>query len=274
MFFALTIRRAARRCAVPHASRSPLGSATRLVAGLLAMTLGLLATPGCKSPYASGNLEIAPEIVRSTQRFRREYVMAAGDTLRVAVRRMPELSLDCVVRSDGFISLPILDDVLAAGLTVPELDARLTTLLVPHVQEPDVTVIATTVRPPVVYVVGEVNQPTIPELRVATTAAQAIARAGGFNDTAARDSVMLLRLDADGYLYATRINLELEGQPAPWMALHNVALQPDDMLFVPKTSIAQVDIWVDQHINRPIGGVATLLSAYANLKLAQNIEDI
>lgn len=225
---------------------------------LASLCLGLGA---CVAPTTHGAIEARPEIIESTTRYRKEYVLGPGDAVEVLVRPQSEVSKQVQIRPDGHVSLPLLDDVKAAGLTVSELDAKLTELYSARLKDPEVTVIATSMRPPMVYVLGEVAQQKPVELRLATTAAQAIAMCGGFQKSAATEAVAIVRLMEDGRLRAIKIPVELEGQAAPYMALANVRLQPDDMIFVPEKGIAQIDRWINNWVNVPLSGVNSVISS-------------
>jgi polysaccharide export outer membrane protein len=248
---------------------------SRLRAFILVAALGVsTGLSGCVAQEASGELSLTPTVVESVDRFRKQYILAPGDAVDVIVRRNLEVTRNCVVRPDGYITLPLIDDVKAAGLTLPQLDEVLTERLSVRLVDPEVTVIATTVREPVVYVVGQVLNPTPVAHRSAATAAQAIAHAGGFTRNAAKEAVALIRLTDEGRLRAYVIPVQVQGQPGPYLALQATPLEPDDLLFVPQNDISQIGDWVDDYINRPLSGVNTLLAPVANFLLIKElIED-
>jgi polysaccharide biosynthesis/export protein len=247
-------------------------SRTRRAAGAAALLLCLLSSAGCEAPGSNRDVFVGPEYEESVKRYRIEYVLAPGDVLEVVVIDNPSVSRTSTIRPDGFITLPLLDDVKAAGLTNRELDDVLTERFSARLQKPEVSVITTQPRPAMVYVFGEVNAPVPIQHRLAPTAAQAIAYAGGFKETAARDSVIVIRL-VDARLRAIRICPFASGQAAPLMALQIAQLQPDDLVFVPKSDIAQVNSWISQYINQPIQGLNTVISLYTNYKLIEFLQD-
>ena len=120
-----------------------------------------------------------------------------------------------------------------------------------------------------VYVFGEVRKVTPVPLRDAITAAQAIAHAGGFTDDAAEEYVAIIRLTEEGRLAALTPTRDSEGQPDPFLFLQNVALQPDDLIFVPERGIAQFDRWIDSYLNRPLQGVNSVLGTYLSFRLIE-----
>lgn len=121
------------------------------------------------------------------------YKIGREDVLDISVWKDPELSRMMPVRPDGYVSLPIIGDVAAAGKTPTELAAEIKTKLTPYVQEPRVTVSVREVNSARVYVTGEVAHPGAYPLRGRISVLQAIALAGGFTDFADRDGMMVLR---------------------------------------------------------------------------------
>lgn len=233
----------------------------------------LLAAVGCVSPTISQEkLAVEPQVISSAARFRREYVLAPGDQIEIVVRRAPELSRVLVIRPDGYVSLPLLDEVRAAGLTPRELDEHLTATLAGRLIEPEVAVIAQQVRQPVVYVTGEVNSnASIVPLRDAPTAAQAVAAAGGLRRSAAQ--ITILRLDEEGYLLAIPVNPVAQGQPATYAALRMTLLQPDDVVFIAESDRSQVGRLLEDFVNRPLLAMNALVGTYVNYRLAEEIAD-
>jgi polysaccharide biosynthesis/export protein len=106
------------------------------------------------------------------------YVIAAEDTLHVSVWREPELTATVPVRSDGKISLPLVNDVQAAGLTPMELAASLTQKLKKFVDDPRVTVIVSQMSHPKIYVLGEVLRHGPMPLLPGMTVLQVLATSG------------------------------------------------------------------------------------------------
>ncbi|MGH9786942.1 MAG: polysaccharide biosynthesis/export family protein [Terriglobia bacterium] len=242
---------------------------TKVLFFLVGVT-GLVLLSACVSPRAlRPQVPVDPPVVQTAMRFRKEYVLAPGDQVEVVVRRVGELSRVVGVRPDGNISLPLLDDVPAAGLTPRELDARLTELLAGRLVEPDVTVIANQIRQPVVYVVGDVLRPSPLPIRDAPTAMQAIALAGGLARSAARRDITIIRLSEDGFLRAIPITVEDEGQPGPFLAAGSNLLQPDDLVFVPESGRSQFARFLDDFVTRPLSVVGQALGVYANFRLIQ-----
>jgi polysaccharide export outer membrane protein len=196
------------------------------------------------------------------------------------VRGHPEISRlaasgnpGVLVRPDGYITLPLINDVKVSGLTFMQLKDRLTVLFSKRLEQPEVTVIGITLREPMVYVLGEVPNPRPVPLRQASTAFQAIAHAGGLKHTGVSNAIALIRLDDEGHLNAYKIAVDLEGQPAPYMALQATVLHSDDIILVPESDIAQFDRWISDYINQPLLGVNSVLAPVANYLLVQELMD-
>ncbi|MGB8523694.1 MAG: polysaccharide biosynthesis/export family protein [Candidatus Acidiferrales bacterium] len=123
------------------------------------------------------------------------YIIGAQDVLDVSVWKEPEVSRVVPVRPDGKISLPLLNDVQAAGLTPSQLAAQITVSLKKFVTSPQVTVIVTTINSQRIYIIGEVTRPgafpMLPEMNVL----QGLSSAGGFTQFAKTKSIYVLRME-------------------------------------------------------------------------------
>lgn len=123
------------------------------------------------------------------------YLIGAEDVLHISVWKEPEITQTVLVRPDGKISLPLLNDVQAAGLTPMELSASVTTRLQKYVADPQVTVIVTQINSQRIYVLGEVNRTGAYLLFPGMTFLQALASAGGFTQFADLEKIYLLRTE-------------------------------------------------------------------------------
>jgi polysaccharide export outer membrane protein len=159
-----------------------------------------------------------------------EYRIARGDKLRIEVYKDTYLSQSVQVRPDGRITLPLAGDLAAEGLTSIELRDRISGLLKEYVANPVVTVIVVETVDPVVYVMGEVNQPGSIPMRGPMTVLQALAVAGGFKEFADQKSIRILRRAANGGTAAT-IPFNYKDAIKPDAVV--VYLQPGDTVVVP-----------------------------------------
>jgi len=122
------------------------------------------------------------------------YVIGAGDVLTINVWKEPEASvLAAAVRPDGMISVPIVKDVQAAGLTPLELQAALADKFAKFFRGADVSVIVKEIHSQKVYVIGAVRKEGPVDMKAPLTVLQAVAEAGGLNDYARRSKIYILR---------------------------------------------------------------------------------
>lgn len=158
-----------------------------------------------------------------------DYLLTVGDKLRIEVYKDPQLSQSLQIRPDGKITLPLVGDVTAAGLTPAALDESLTKSLREYVTNPVVTVIVVEATPPTVYVMGEVNTPGPVPLRPGMTALEALALAGGFKDFAKTGHIRILRRGGLAGAETIRFNYKdaAKGEARP------VPLKPGDTIVVP-----------------------------------------
>jgi len=121
------------------------------------------------------------------------YRLGPEDQLRISVWENKDLTLDLVVRPDGKISMPLLQDVPAEGLTAAKLAADIQEGLSAYIVNPEVTVIVLQVNAPKYYIIGYVTRPGTFPLRGDTSVLQALALAGGLTQFASPRSIKLIR---------------------------------------------------------------------------------
>lgn len=126
-----------------------------------------------------------------------EYKIGAQDVLQIDVWKEPEITRTIPVRPDGKISLPLLNDVQAAGLTSLELAANIREALKKFLNNPQVTVSVSAINSRRVYINGEVGRPGATPLTPNMTALQALSSAGGFTQFAKIKNIYILRQEGD-----------------------------------------------------------------------------
>ena len=158
-----------------------------------------------------------------------DYVIGADDNLHISVWKEPELTNTLPVRPDGKISMPLLDDVQAAGLTPMQLASSLTEKLKKYLADPRVTVVVTQMNSQRVYVLGEVIHTGAMALLPDMTVLQALATAG-FTQFANTKGIYILRT-SNGKQQKLPFNYKqvVKGDD---MA-QNVSLKPGDTIVVP-----------------------------------------
>jgi polysaccharide export outer membrane protein len=121
------------------------------------------------------------------------YTIQSGDTLQIRVFTQPDMSARVRVRDDGKVSIPFLNDVVAAGFTPNALAQQLQTRLKEFINAPVVTVSLEEARPFSIPVIGEVNKAGVYPLPVGAGVLQALAAAGGLSQYASRDRIFVVR---------------------------------------------------------------------------------
>jgi polysaccharide export outer membrane protein len=204
-------------------------------AGLVACSAWIaVALVGCSSfslPFGSAR-SAAPPPADPVALDRESYVIGPEDVLRVDVWQNEELSVTVPVRPDGRISVPLVDDVQAAGLTTAELKLVLAEKLAEFVKNPEVTVIVNQIQSKRVYVIGEMARQTVIPLNQDMRVLDALAVAGGFTTFADKDDIKILRRSGDGLVeYHFDYDAFVKGR-APLES--NFLLQPGDTIVVPE----------------------------------------
>jgi polysaccharide export outer membrane protein len=158
-----------------------------------------------------------------------DYKLQRGDKLRIEVYKDAQLSQSVQIRPDGKITLPLVGDIAAMGLTPVDLRDRVTTSLKEYMNNPVVTVIVVEGTAPTAYVVGEVNHPGPVELQGNMTVLQALAMAGGLKDFADAKNIRILRKGLAGQ-QSIPFNYKdaIKGSSAA-----SVSLQSGDTIVVP-----------------------------------------
>lgn len=206
---------------------------------------------------------------------RKEYRIALSDKLNISVWKVPDLSVEVIVRPDGKISYPLIGDVQAYGKTLTELDDELTKKLTKYVNDPQVSIMITAFgeverrritfvtefistfleeKPEIsilvkrfgsrkVIVLGEVETPGIYDIVGNARLLDAIAYANDFTDVAVRDNVFVIRGDIDANPEVIKINA--------WSIIrdgrldNNIPLQNQDIVYVPRSLIGNVTVFIE-----------------------------
>jgi polysaccharide export outer membrane protein len=159
------------------------------------------------------------------------FIIGKDDVLTINVWKEPDISRSLPVRSDGRISLPLVGEVQAAGLTPLQLEQRIVSKLRNYITEPEVTVMVQQINSEKFNVLGQVVKPGSYSLTVATTVLDAIAAAGGFRDFAKQKGVYILRPNANGG--ESRIPFNYKDVIKGKTPQQNIRLRPRDTVVVP-----------------------------------------
>ncbi len=210
----------------------PFASRTRLAS--LALALSLLVVSRLPAQVqGAGSAETGPRraLESGTKGFLKQaYRLQPGDSFEVTFRYTPEFNETVTVGPDGQTALRAAGAIRAAGLTVEQITAAITSAAAAKLVNPEVAVTLKEFDRPHVFVAGEVNAPGRQDLRRPTTVLQAILMCGGPKDDAALGRVLLFRrLDAET---AEVHVLELAHFGRRARAENDMLLQPDDMVLV------------------------------------------
>lgn len=176
------------------------------------------------------------------------YRLQSGDQLSIVHPYSPELNQDVTVLPDGRIVLPLVGAVTAEDKAPEELAQELENKYLSELKEPDVTVIPTTIGDMKVLVGGEVRNPGVFDYSGRIGVVEALFTAGGFETTANRSEVVLIRRSEENQpmLKVIDVSAILGGKGTE----ADVPLQQYDIVYVPKSAVAEVGDWVDLYINR------------------------
>jgi polysaccharide biosynthesis/export protein len=190
----------------------------------------------------SENLGVAPNPA---------YRVSRGDELVFRFVYTPELNISATVRSDGRVSLPLIGDLLVQGMTVQELTDMVQLRLTEQVKRPQVVININGAGSQRVFVGGEVTKPGVQPLVGPLTALQAVMAAEGLRDTAQNTQVLVLRRGAPG-APSEVLRVDLAAVMAGRDGAQDPLLMPYDVVVVPKSGIASVNLWVDQYLRRTL----------------------
>ncbi|HKV11795.1 MAG TPA: polysaccharide biosynthesis/export family protein [Thermoanaerobaculia bacterium] len=236
-----------------------MGIKTLTVLGIIALTLPLGSSPASAGPRtffqnlrnstrdrdaskaprpaddrpAEDSFSIPREgaVIRTEDDAPNAYAIGIGDVLDISVWKNPELSVTVPVRPDGRISVPLLGDIQAAGMTPLALKQTLTDGFKEYVTAPGVSVVIKEINSRKVFVTGEVDTPGAYDLQPRTKLMQVIALAGGLTPYA-KGRVIVLRDSRDGKA-DRRYEISIDGIVSGKRPGDNIVLLPGDTLFIP-----------------------------------------
>jgi len=173
------------------------------------------------------------------------YKMRPGDAFDITFEFTPEFNQSLSVLPDGFVSLREAGEIYASGLTVPELTEKIRTAYGKVLSNPRISILLKDYEKPYFIADGQVNHPGKYDLHGDTTVIQAIAIAGGFENTAKHSQVVLYRRVNDDWIEAHLVNVKkMENDRNLKEDLH---LKPGDMVFVPKSWISKIQQFIPSY---------------------------
>lgn len=219
------------------------GSAMRRVLQWFAVTGAMLLLGACASDLPQ--LETAADAPAFPP-----FLLSPGDEIEVKFYYTPELNEQQIIRPDGKISMALLDDVVAAGITVDQLRDQLQKAYSTQLLKPQLEVLVKNLPSNRVYVGGEVTIQGAYPLVGPTTVSRAIFLAQGLKTTAYERQILLIRPSTEPgkppSIHQVNMARLLDGQDGS----NDVLLGPQDIVFVPRSPIANADLFVDQYIRQ------------------------
>lgn len=179
------------------------------------------------------------------------YLFYPGDKLEVVIPSAPELSRQTQVGPDGRITLGLIGQVMAAYKSVPDLQAQIHDAYADILRDPQIFVYPGDTAPMRVMVGGEVRNPGWVDMLGDMDALQATMAAGGFNHGAKTHNVMIIRRGRNGEAMLRTVDLQdaLSGRDSQMVALRRF-----DIVYVPRTNIAEAGVFMEQWVNNLIPG--------------------
>ncbi|HET9226912.1 MAG TPA: polysaccharide biosynthesis/export family protein [Thermoanaerobaculia bacterium] len=195
-----------------------------------AIALSLLLALGVSSSVS------AQAVIRSEEDPPNAYAIGIGDVIEISVWKSPELSVSVPVRPDGRVSVPLLGDIQAAGMTPLALKEQLTQGFRKYVTAPEVSVVIKEINSRKVFVTGEVKTPGAYDLQPRTKLMQVLSLAGGLTPYA-RGKVIVLRDNLEskdqGGGPDKRFEIDIKSIISGKRPQDNIVLQPGDTLIFP-----------------------------------------
>jgi polysaccharide export outer membrane protein len=228
-----------------------------LVGSLLLASVALSAAQNIPQPMAVSATAADPAAdLKSDAQFQTRnprYGIRSGDTFDVNFELSPEFNQAVTVQPDGFITLKGVGDVHVAGQTVPELTQTLRKAYDKILNDPLISVVLKDFEKPYFTAGGQLNHPGKYELRGNITLTEAIAMAGGFNETAKHSQVLLFRRVDDQWLEAKIFNVKQMMKQGKLG--EDPTLRPGDQLFVPKNMLSKIKPFIP---NSGVGAYGSL----------------
>jgi len=197
--------------------------------GIIGLAIFCISTP-IAYPQTGKEILLKKEAQAEVAADSDRYIIGAEDVLYIHVWREETVTKTVSVRMDGMISIPLVDEIQAAGLTPLQLKEKLTERLKEFIENPNVAVVVMEANSFKVYVSGQISKPGIYRLRSDTTLAQIISMAGGLTEWANQKKIIIIRKE-DGKEKRFTINYKkiVKGEDLD----SNIILKSGDTIIVP-----------------------------------------
>jgi polysaccharide export outer membrane protein len=184
-----------------------------------------------QTPQKTIAAELDQDIIHMVN-LKNNYKIGIGDVLDIVTWKEADFSREnIVVRLDGMISFPLLDDIAAAGLTPLQLKSHISSLLKKFIESPNVTVVVRSPASQRFYILGEVARTGEYAIQKELTIIQAFAMAGGFTEWATKKEIILIRKKPEGGTDVIKVDYKKLSQGKGLE--NNITLKADDTIIVP-----------------------------------------
>jgi len=177
-----------------------------------------------------------------------QYTLYPGDQIDIVVASAPELSRTLTVGPDGRVVMPMTQPVMAAGRTFKHIEQELSAQLGQQLRDPRIAISPRAYAPQQIFVGGEVGQQGTYTLSGPVGALEAIIMAGGMRPTAKTSQVAVLRRAPNGGMMMRAVNIK-NGMRNIRENNDNMQLRRGDIVFVPRSGIAEVGVWMQNFRN-------------------------
>ncbi len=198
--------------------------------------------------------EVAVSSAPAKANERAEYIVGVDDVLFISVWQNKDLDQEVTVRQDGKISVLLIGDMTAEGLAVSQLDQLITEKLKDYIKYPEVSVTIRKIGGKKVILLGEVNKPGVYAVTGQSSVLELIAMSGGYSKDAVMNSVVVIR---GGLQKPVGYRLDLVKAMKKGDLSQNMVLEPEDIVYVPKSFISNVNHIMTQILSPIAQGLYT-----------------
>ena len=199
-----------------------------------------------------------------------DYFVEVGDVLDIDVWRVPDLKRRVTVRPDGRISLPLVGDLYVLDLSLVRLREILTDKLSSFVRDPQVSISILQFGGRKFVILGEVRSPGVYRFQQSINLLEAIALSGGFNDTAKRGKIMVIRGDIHKNPQVKIIGSNVENILKRGMISENLAILPDDIIYVSRDFVADYKDVISNIIDPTFENITDFFVVRSAIRTAQD----
>lgn len=177
-----------------------------------------------------------------------EHRLGMGDRVNVYFPLTPENNEEVLVAPDGYVALKIAGRLRANGMSVSQLQEEIREAASVNLRNPLVIAALADSRSARIVVGGQVRNPGSYAITARPTVMEAVMLAGGLNPESRMNEVIVMRMKPDNTAMLRRVNLQQF--IARGDMTQNIRLQPEDLVFVPRSRVAEVNLWIEEYINR------------------------